>query len=37
MRTTMPTTISWLTDWDAAVAAARSSKRPLLIDVEKHH
>ena len=31
------TTIAWSTDRDAAVAAARSSKRPLLIDVEKHH
>lgn len=27
--------ISWLTDWEAALAEARASRRPLLIDVSK--
>lgn len=26
-------TIAWLTDWDAAVAEARRTKKPILIDV----
>ena len=27
--------IAWLNDWDAALAAARASRRPVLIDVWK--
>jgi hypothetical protein len=27
--------ILWLTDWDAALAQARATRRPLLIDVWK--
>jgi hypothetical protein len=33
----MTAPIDWSTDWDEAVAAARSARKPLLIDVEKHH
>ena len=27
--------ILWLTDWDAALARSRATRRPLLIDVWK--
>ena len=27
--------IRWLTDWDAALAEARATRRPVLIDVWK--
>ncbi len=27
--------IAWLTDWDAALAAARAAGKPVLIDVFK--
>ena len=27
--------IGWLTDWDAALAEARATRRPVLIDVWK--
>jgi hypothetical protein len=30
-----PTPISWLTDWDTALAQSRATHRPLLIDVWK--
>ena len=30
-----PRPISWLTDWDAALAAARVAREPVLIDVAK--
>ena len=30
-----PDQIVWLTDWDAALAQARTTRRPLLIDVWK--
>ena len=30
-----PPPIPWLADWDAALAAARAERKPVLIDVFK--
>jgi len=29
--------ITWLHDWDEAIAHAKTQDRPILIDVEKVH
>jgi hypothetical protein len=29
--------IQWEHDWDAALARARSERKPILVDVEKQH
>lgn len=33
MTDTAPATITWLTDWESAIKQARSTKKPILIDV----
>ena len=32
---TVGASIAWLTNWDAALAEARATRRPVLIDVWK--